>query len=58
MMEGFRHFVGGFALTTLVMTLVSSHSFREDGKRVALGMAFFIGSLFGILGGLAAWGLL
>lgn len=58
MMEGFRHFVGGFALTTLAMTLVACESFREDGKRIGLGLAFFIGSLFGILGGLAAWGLL
>lgn len=53
-----KHFIGGFALTTMVMTVYASHWFMDGHSRVGLGMSLFVGSLFGILGGLAAWGLL
>ena len=52
-----RHFIGGWAATAL-LTVYVWNSGSTGGKSVGLGTAFIAGAIFGVLGGVAAWGLL
>lgn len=54
-----KHFVGGYALAAAVSFLVMATTADDTGKsgeaEAIFGLAF---TLFGLLGGIAAWGLL
>ena len=48
-----KHFIGGWALTALIVASVLFVKSKQDFANSLIG-----GSIVGVLGGLAAWGLL
>ena len=51
--QAVKHFIGGWALTALIVASVLFVKSKQDFANSLIG-----GSIVGVLGGLAAWGLL